>query len=73
MVDMQDTTLEVESNIMVAKRLEGNSDRRIHRGEISSSSYPKIDKMAKMIESFAFEVSKLRVEQHSGKEQLQIL
>ena len=64
---MQDAPLEVESNIMAAKKLKGNGDRRRQRGEPSSSSDPKIDKMAKMIESLAFEVSKLKFEHHSGK------
>jgi len=59
LADMHDATLEVESNIMAAENLKGNTDRRIQRGESSSSSDPKIDKMTKMIESLASEVSKL--------------
>jgi len=37
------------------------------RGESLSSLDPKIDKMTKMIESLASEISKLKVEKHSGK------
>jgi len=69
LADMQDAALEVESNIITAEELEGNADRRRQRGELSSSSDPKIDKMARMIESLASEVSKLRIEQRSGKGQ----
>ena len=51
---MQDETLEVESNIMVAKRLKSQADRRRQRGQAStsstSSSEPKLDKMTRMIE-----------------------
>jgi len=63
---MQDVALEVESNIVAVEKLKSNDDRRRQRDEPSSSSDPKIDKMAKMIESLASEVSKLKVEQHSG-------
>jgi len=47
---------------MATERLEGNAERRRQRGESSSSSDLKIDKMARMIESLASKVSKLRVE-----------
>ena len=67
LADMQDAALDVESNIMAIEKLKGNADRRRQRGEPLSSSDPKIDKMAKMIESLASEVSKLKVEQHSEK------
>ena len=62
MANIQDAALEVESNIMVAEKLKGNADRRRQRGEPSSSSDPKIDRMARMIEKLAFGVSKLKVE-----------
>jgi len=64
---MQDVSLEVESNIMAAKKLKGHVEERRQRGESSSSSDPKIDKMTKMIESLTSEVSKLKVKQHLGK------
>ena len=64
---MQDAALEVESNIVAAEKLKGNVDRRRQRGKFSSSSNPKIDKMTKMIDSLASEISKLKVEQHPGK------
>ena len=38
MAKMKDTTLEVESNIMVAEKLKGHADRRRQRGESYSSS-----------------------------------
>ena len=62
MADMQDAAFEVESNIMATEKLKGNVDRRRQRGEPSSSSDPKIDKMTKMVESLASEISKLKVE-----------
>ena len=61
LANMQDATLEVESNIMAVEKLKGNVDRRRQRGK-SSSFDPKIDKMTKMIESLASEISKLKVE-----------
>ena len=67
LADMQDAALEVESNIMAAKKLKGNVDRRRQRVEFSSSSDPEIDKMNNMIESLASEISKLKVEQNPGK------
>jgi len=62
LADMQDVALEVESNIMATEKLKGNVDGRRQRGESSSSSDPKIDKMTKMIESLASEIFKLKVE-----------
>jgi hypothetical protein len=61
---MQDSSLEVESNILVAHKLKGNTDRRKPRDEASSSSNtnPKLDKMAKMLESLTSEISKLKIE-----------
>ena len=64
---MQDAALEVESNIMAVEKLKGNVDKRRQRDEPSSSWDPKIDKMTKMIESIAPEVSKLKVEQQPRK------
>jgi len=69
--DMQEATLEVESNIMAAEKLKSQVDRRRLRGETSSSptstSEPKLEKMNKIIDSLAVEISKLKVEQTSGK------
>lgn len=68
---MQEAALEVESNIMAAEKLKSQIDRRKPRGEVSSpqapTSEPKLDKMTKMIESLAAEVSRLKVEQASSK------
>jgi hypothetical protein len=61
---MQDAALKVESNILAAHKLKGNTDRRKPRDEASSSSnaIPKLDKMAKMLESLTSEISKLKSE-----------
>jgi len=71
LVDMHEATLEVESNIMAVEKLKIQTDRRRQRGQAStssaSSSDPKFDKMTKMIESLAAKISKLEVEQNSGK------
>jgi len=75
LAEMQDAALEVESNIMAAEKLKSRVDRKRQRGEASSSSpsssEPRLDKMTKMIESLAAEISKLKVEQSSGKARLQ--
>ena len=59
---------------MATEKLKGHADRRKQKGETSSSSTsssePKLDKMTKMIESLAAKISKLKVEQNSGKERL---
>ena len=49
LADMQDAAFEVESNIIAAKRLGGEVDRRRQGGELSSSSDLKIDRLARMI------------------------
>ena len=71
LANMQDAALEVKSNIMDVEKLKSNIDRRRQRGKASSSSAlslePKLDKMTRMIESLATEVSKLKIEQNSGK------
>jgi hypothetical protein len=61
---MQDASLEVESNILASQKLKGNFDRRRPRNEASSLSSvdPKLDKMAKMLESLNSEISKLKIE-----------
>lgn len=73
LAEMQDAALEVDSNIMVAEKLKGHVDRRRQRGESSSYLDPEIDKMTKMIESLAYEISKLKVEQHPRKGIIAIL
>jgi len=65
LVDMQYAAFEVESNIFAAERLEGEAESRRQGGKSSSSSDPKIDKLARMIELLASEVSRLEVEQYS--------
>ena len=60
---------------MAAEKLKSHADRRRQRSEAysssTSSSEPKLDKMTKMIESLAAEISKLKVEQSSGKTKFQ--
>lgn len=74
LAEMQDAVLEVESNIMAAKKLKSHADRRRQRGKASSStassSDTKLDKMTRMIESLSAKISKLEVEQNSGKTRL---
>lgn len=59
---------------MAVEKLKNHVDRRRQKGEASSSSAsssePKLGKMTKMIESLAAEISKLKVEQNSGKTKL---
>jgi hypothetical protein len=61
---MQDAALEVESNILASQKWKGDSDRRRPKNEASTSSNvdPKLDKMAKMLESLTSEISKLKIE-----------
>ena len=74
LAEMQDAALEVESSIMAVEKLKSHADRRRQRGEASSSSTsysePKLDKMTKMIESLAADISKLKVAQSFGKARL---
>lgn len=65
LAEIQDAAFEVESNIMATKRLGGDADRRRQGGELSSSSDLKINKMERMIELLASEVSKLMAEEYS--------
>jgi hypothetical protein len=61
---MQDVSLEVESNILASQKRKGYFDRRRPKNEASSSSSvdPKLDKMAKMLESLTSEISNLKIE-----------
>jgi hypothetical protein len=61
---MQDAALELESNILASQKRKGDSDRRRPKNEASSSSNadPKLDKMAKMLESLTSEIFKLKIE-----------
>jgi hypothetical protein len=61
---MQEDALEVESNILALHKLKGNVDRKKQKEEASSSSIqnPKIDKLAKMLESLTSEMSKIKIE-----------
>lgn len=61
---MQDAALEVETNILAARKLKGSNDRRKLRESPTSSSVsnPKLDKMSKMIESLTTKMAKLKVE-----------
>jgi hypothetical protein len=61
---MKYVSLEVDSNILVSHKLKENVDRKKQKEEASSSSNsnPKIDKLAKMLESLTSEISKLKIE-----------
>ena len=65
LADMKNAAFEVEANIIAAERLECDAERRRRGVESSSSSDPQIDKLARMIELLASEVSKLKAEQYS--------
>jgi hypothetical protein len=61
---MQYASLEVESNILASQKRKGDSNRRGPKNEASSSSNvdPKLDKMAKILESLTSDISKLKIE-----------
>jgi hypothetical protein len=59
---MQDAALKVESNITASQKLKGRVERKKFVVESSSSSNSKMEKMAKMLDSLTFEMSKLKVQ-----------
>jgi len=60
LASMQIAAFEVELNIIVVERLEGDAKRRCQGGESSSSYEPEIDELARMIEFLTSKVSKLK-------------
>jgi hypothetical protein len=65
---MQEDTIEVESNILVAEKLKtkGDRDRKKQKEEMPSSSNAaydsKIDEMAKMLKALTSEIERLKME-----------
>jgi hypothetical protein len=65
---MQDASLEVESNILVAEKLrsKSNRDRRKFRAEASTSdsyvAYPQVDELKKLVKSLSAEMEKMKFE-----------
>jgi hypothetical protein len=59
---MKDAALEVESNIMASWKLKGKVERKKSYVEPPSSSNSKMEKMAKMLDNFTSEMSKLNIQ-----------
>jgi hypothetical protein len=59
---MQDASLEVESNITASQNLKGRVEKKKSVVEPSSSSSNQMEKMANMLDSLTFEMSKLKVQ-----------
>ena len=59
---MQDAALEVESNIVASQKVKGKIDRKKQPTDLigSSSSENKIDKMTKLLDNLAAEMSNLK-------------
>ena len=63
---MQDETLEVESNVLVVERLRSKANRDRGRGisesltSSSSTYYPQVDELTKMVKSLSAEMEKIR-------------
>jgi hypothetical protein len=68
LAQMQDATIEVESNVLAADRLrnKADADRRKGRFEASASSpsmaHPQVDELTKMVKSLSVEMEKMKVE-----------
>jgi hypothetical protein len=69
---MQDTSLEVESNILEVEklRIKADRDRRKGRSEASTSgssaSHPQFDELTKLVKSLSSEMEKLKFEGKHG-------
>jgi hypothetical protein len=69
---MQDGALELESNVLAVGRLRRKSDRDRGRGRSqastsgSSTSYPQVDELTKMVKSLSVEIEKMKFEVASG-------
>jgi hypothetical protein len=72
---MEDATLEVESNILAADKLRGNSDRDRRKGRARASTFespifhPQVDELTKLVKSLSAEMEKLKLE---GKQTIKI-
>jgi hypothetical protein len=66
--NMQDAALEVESNVLAVDRLRRKSDRDKGRRRVeastsgSSTSYPQVDELTKMVKSLSAEMDKMKME-----------
>ena len=58
---MQDTALEVESNITASQQLKGRVEKKKSDVESPSSSNSKMEKNSKLLDSLTSEMSKLKV------------
>jgi len=65
---MHDAVVEVESNILVVYRIRNKDDRDIprKRSEASTSSssttYPQVDELTKMVKTLSTEMEKMKME-----------
>jgi hypothetical protein len=65
---MQDEASEVESNVLVVDRLRSKANRDRGRGRSeastsgSSTSYPQVDELTKMVKSLSAEMVKMKFE-----------
>jgi hypothetical protein len=68
LAQMQDATIEVESNVLAANRLRNKADanRRKERSEASTSGslvpHPQVDELTKMVKSLSVEMERMRME-----------
>ena len=61
---MQEAAIKVESNLLASEKLKGNTDRkkRSEEASTSSNSNKKVDKLAKMLETLTYEMSKIKLD-----------
>jgi hypothetical protein len=68
LAQMKDSTIEVESNVLVVDRLRNKTDvdRRKGRSEASTSRtyvpHPQVDELTKIVKSLSAEMEKMKVE-----------
>jgi hypothetical protein len=68
LANMQDATLEVESNVLAVNRLRSKSDRDRGKGKSEASTYgssiahPQVDELTKMVKSLTIEMEKMKFE-----------
>jgi hypothetical protein len=68
LANMQDASLEVESNILAAEKLRSKSNRDKIKGRYEASTFdssvahPQVDELTKLVKSFSTEMEKLKFE-----------
>ena len=77
LLNMQDASLEVESNILASNRLKKETTQQLYerkgnkeeapRGSASHSAEEKIDEMAKLVNILTVKLNKLELEKNSSK------